>query len=97
MASRCRRLVAIFGFMLAAAAIVPATITSDPHACVGYTCFAVFGLEVTVGVSWAIPLDIGADFDMGKIAGLGNSAIHLTFSDRHGQNLAATNIGKQLH
>ena len=27
-----------------------------------FSCLAVFGLEVTVGVSWAIPLDIGADF-----------------------------------
>jgi MFS family permease len=30
--------------------------------CVWYTCLAVFGLESTVGVSWAIPLDIGGDY-----------------------------------
>ncbi|GGF41738.1 porin [Aliidongia dinghuensis] len=41
-------------------------------------------------------VDIGADFDMGKIANLGNSAIHLTFSDRHGQNLAAKDIGNSI-
>ena len=41
-------------------------------------------------------VDIGADFDTGKIFGLGNSAIHLTFSQRHGQNLAATNIGNSI-
>jgi MFS family permease len=29
---------------------------------VWYTCIAVFGLETTVGVSWAIPLDIGGDY-----------------------------------
>jgi sugar phosphate permease len=68
-----RRLVAAFGFLLAAAAILPATLTSDPHACVAYTCFAVFGLEVTVGVSWAIPLDIGADY-AGSVAAVMNTA-----------------------
>ncbi len=26
------------------------------------SCIAFFGLEVTVGVSWAIPLDIGGDY-----------------------------------
>lgn len=41
-------------------------------------------------------VDVGADFDTGKIFGLGNSVIHLTFSDRHGQNLAATNIGNSV-
>jgi MFS transporter, ACS family, glucarate transporter len=57
-----RRVVAIFGFVLAAAAIVPATLTTDSMACVWYTCVAVFGLEFTIGVSWAVPLDIGGDF-----------------------------------
>jgi len=56
-----RRGVAMFGFLLGAGAIMPATITSDPYDCVWYTCFAVLGLELTVGVSWAIPLDIGGD------------------------------------
>ena len=45
---------------------------------------------------YAGQVDIGADFDMGKILGVGNSAIHLTFSQRHGQNLAATNIGSSV-
>ncbi len=57
-----RRGVAMFGFLLAGAAILPATFTSSPTSSVGYTCLAVFGLELTVGVSWAIPLDIGADY-----------------------------------
>lgn len=57
-----RRSVAVFGFLLAAGAILPATFTSSPVASVLYTCVAVFGLELTVGVSWAIPLDIGADY-----------------------------------
>ena len=42
--------------------IVPATLTADPQTCVIWSCIAFFGLEVTVGVSWAIPLDIGGDY-----------------------------------
>ena len=57
-----RRGVAVFGFLLAATAILPATLTTNPTASVWYTCVAVFALELTVGVSWAIPLDIGADY-----------------------------------
>jgi len=58
---RSRRVVAVAGFLLAAAGIVPATLTADPQTCVLWSCIAFFGLEVTVGVSWAIPLDIGGD------------------------------------
>jgi MFS family permease len=57
-----RRSVAITGFLIAAAGIVPATLTSSAEMCVLLTCIAVFGLEATVGVSWAIPLDIGRDY-----------------------------------
>jgi sugar phosphate permease len=57
-----RRGVAMVGFLLAATAILPATLTGDPFASVLYTCVAVFALELTVGVSWAIPLDIGGDY-----------------------------------
>jgi sugar phosphate permease len=57
-----RRGVAVFGFLVAAGAILPATLTTSPTACVWYSCVAFFGLELTVGVSWAVPLDIGADY-----------------------------------
>ncbi len=57
-----RRAVGFFGFLLAAAGIVPAALTADPKTCVAYTCLGMLGLELTVAVSWAIPLDIGADF-----------------------------------
>jgi sugar phosphate permease len=57
-----RRSVAVAGFLLAAGAILPATFTASPTVSVWYTCLAVFGLETTVGVSWAIPLDIGGDY-----------------------------------
>src|SRR5690349_9200092 len=59
---RARRGVAVAGFLVAAAGILPATFTSSPTGSVWYTCIAVFGLETTVGVSWAIPLDIGGDY-----------------------------------
>jgi predicted MFS family arabinose efflux permease len=54
--------VAVAGFLLAAGAILPATFTATATVSVWYTCLAVFGLETTVGVSWAIPLDIGGDY-----------------------------------
>jgi MFS family permease len=60
--TRARRLVGIAGFLIAAAGILPATLTSDPKACVAFSCLAFGGLELTVGVSWAIPLDIAGDF-----------------------------------
>ena len=42
--------------------ILPATLTHNPKLCVAFSCLAFGGLELTVGVSWAIPLDIGGDF-----------------------------------
>ncbi|MDQ6665723.1 MAG: MFS transporter [Acidobacteriota bacterium] len=67
-----RRAVGVFGFLLAALAILPATFTTSPTRSVWYTCVAVFGLELTVGVSWAIPLDIGADY-AGSVSAVMNS------------------------
>ncbi len=67
-----RRGVATAGFLLAGAAIVPATFTTSPMASVWYTCVAVFALETTVGVSWAIPLDIGGDY-AGSVSALMNT------------------------
>lgn len=57
-----RRGVAVSGFLLAAAGILPAALTTDSIYCVWFSCIAVFGLELTVGVSWALPLDIGGDY-----------------------------------
>lgn len=67
-----RRGVALSGFLLAAVCIVPATLTTNSVASVFYSCAAVFGLELTVGVSWAIPLDIGGDY-AGSIASVMNT------------------------
>jgi MFS family permease len=57
-----RRWVAIAGFVLAAAATIPAVLASDPKVSVAFYCVAFFGIEWTVGISWAVPLDIGGDF-----------------------------------
>ncbi|MBV8818882.1 MAG: MFS transporter [Acidobacteriaceae bacterium] len=57
-----RRSVAMGGFLIGAGAIIPATITPDPYVSVIFSCLAFFGLELTVGVSWALPLDIAADY-----------------------------------
>ena len=57
-----RRWVAIGGFLACAAATVPAALTSDVQTSVIFSSIAFFALEWTVGVSWAVPLDIGGDF-----------------------------------
>ena len=65
--------VAVCGFLIAAAGIIPATLASTPELCVAFTCLAFFGLEVTVGVSWAVPLDIGGDW-AGSVSSVMNTA-----------------------
>jgi MFS family permease len=57
-----RRLVAIGGFLIAAVAIPLAVWANEPLVSVGYFCLAVFGIELTVGVSWAVTLDIGGEY-----------------------------------
>jgi len=57
-----RRLVAIFGFLVAGAMIPLAASIDDPALSIGCFCLALFGLELTVGVSWAVTLDIGGEF-----------------------------------
>jgi MFS family permease len=69
-AARC--VVALAGFLLAAVFIIPATYTHNSTSSVFYSCIAVFGLEVTVGVAWAIPLDIGGEY-AGSVASVMNT------------------------
>lgn len=57
-----RRRAAIAGFVLSAAATIPAIFAHDPKISVAFYCLAFFALEWTVGISWAVPLDIGGDF-----------------------------------
>jgi MFS transporter, ACS family, glucarate transporter len=67
-----RRVIAVLGFVIAAGSILPATFTSHTTTSIVFSCISVFGLELTVGVSWAIPLDIGGDF-AGSIASIMNT------------------------
>jgi len=57
-----RRAVGSAGFLIAATGIIPSALTDNPYMSVLFSCVAVFGLELTVGVSWALPLDIGAEY-----------------------------------
>jgi MFS transporter, ACS family, glucarate transporter len=71
-----RRLVAIPGFLLSAI-MVPLAVTADnPMISILYFAIAVFGLETTVSVSWAIPLDIGKEF-AGSVASVMNTSGNL--------------------
>ena len=67
-----RRWVAITGFLLAAVSIVLASLTADPIRSVFYSCFAMLGLELTVGVSWAVTLDVGGEC-AGSVSALMNT------------------------
>lgn len=57
-----RRSVAVVGF-LTAAVMIPLAAAADGHvASILFFCIALFGLELTVGVSWAVTLDIGGEY-----------------------------------
>ncbi|WP_343228249.1 MFS transporter [Sphingomonas yunnanensis] len=57
-----RRSVAVVGFVTAAVMMPLAAAIDAPIASIICFCVAVFGLELTVGVSWAVTLDIGGEF-----------------------------------
>lgn len=57
-----RRVVAVIGFVTAAVMMPLAAAIDAPIASIICFCVAVFGLELTVGVSWAVTLDIGGEF-----------------------------------
>ncbi len=57
-----RRVIGCGGFLLSMLCMIPACLTTNPYLCLWFSCGAIFGLELTVGVSWAITLDIGDNF-----------------------------------
>jgi MFS transporter, ACS family, glucarate transporter len=90
-----RRWVAIAGFLLSAAATIPAIFAHDPRVSVAFYCVAFFGLEWTVGISWAVPLDIGGDFagsvsavmnTLGNMGGAMSAAVVTYAATRYGWN-----------
>jgi sugar phosphate permease len=66
-----RRSVAIVGFVVAALCIIPATLADDRYVCIAFTTAALFFLELTVGVSWAVAMDIGPEY-AGSVSGVMN-------------------------
>jgi sugar phosphate permease len=66
-----RRAVAIVGFAVGALCIIPATLTDDRYVCVAFTTAALFFLELTVGVSWAVAMDVGPEY-AGSVSGVMN-------------------------
>ncbi len=71
-----RRMVGAVGFLAAGVCMVPASLTSNSMTCVWFSCLALFFLELTVGVSWAITLDIGGD-SAGSVSAVMNTCGNL--------------------
>jgi len=69
---RSRAVVAVAGFGTAFVFVALAVLARGPVAAIGLMAVAVAGLELTTGVSWAVPLDIGRDH-AGTVAGLMNT------------------------
>jgi sugar phosphate permease len=76
-----RRLVAIVGFAVAGIAVLLAVNIANPVASLAVFALAVFFLELTVGVSWAVALDIGDEF-AGSVSAIMNTSgsVGSTFS-----------------
>jgi len=66
-----RRIVAITGFAIAVVFVTAGVLAPDATLAVVAMSVAVGGLELTTGVSWAIPLDIGHDHS-GTVSGVMN-------------------------
>jgi sugar phosphate permease len=77
-----RRIVAMVGFLAAGASILLAINIADPVLSVAVFAVAVFSLELTVGVSWAVALDLGDEF-AGSLSSIMNTIGNL------GQTFAA--------
>jgi MFS transporter, ACS family, glucarate transporter len=66
-----RRAVAVVGFGVAAVCIMPATLADDRYVSIAFTTVALFFLELTVGVSWAVAMDVGPEY-AGSVSGVMN-------------------------
>lgn len=67
-----RRAVAMGGLFLAAACLIPGAMTDSANLAVCFLAGSLFGLEMAVGVYWAVCLDIGHDY-AGTVSGMMNS------------------------
>ncbi|WP_420139845.1 MFS transporter [Sphingomonas sp.] len=57
-----RAVVSVFGFWVSAVAVSLAAWVADPLVSIAWFALALFALELTVGVSWAVTLDVGGEF-----------------------------------
>ena len=57
-----RRVVSVTGFWVSAVAVSFAALAQGPVVAVCWFALALFFLELTVGVSWAVTLDVGGEF-----------------------------------
>src|SRR5215469_1556156 len=48
------------------------------------------------GTQYAQQIDFGADLDLGKLIDLQGGVVHVTFTDRQGQSLAADDVGNLI-
>ena len=71
-----RRGVAVPGLLVAGSVIPIAVYVANPLASVAWFCLGVFALELTVGVSWAVALDIGHEF-AGSVSAVMNTCGNL--------------------
>lgn len=68
-----RRAVAITGLLGCAVFIVPAAMTADAYVAVYCLTASMFFLELTIGPSWAVPMDTGGKYS-GTVSGMMNMA-----------------------
>jgi sugar phosphate permease len=66
-----RRIVAAPGFLLAAAFLIPAAMTSNTWTCILFLAASFFCLEWVIGPAWAVPMDVGGEFS-GTVTGIMN-------------------------
>lgn len=67
-----RRVVAMAGMLVAAVFMIPGATTESGYMAVFYLACSLFGLEMAVGVYWAVCLDVGHEY-AGTVSGMMNS------------------------
>ena len=67
-----RRVVAMTGMLVAAAFMIPGAMVDNPYMAVFYLACSLFGLEMAVGVYWAVCLDVGHEY-AGTVSGMMNT------------------------
>jgi sugar phosphate permease len=67
-----RRVVAITGSLVSAIFLIPAAMTDSANLAVALLACSLFGMEMSVGVYWAVCLDVGHEY-AGTVSGMMNS------------------------